>query len=224
MFYILSCILSPSIAVLNADVGASPPLPVKLDGNLAHIKFLVGRKNTKGVPFTALWYLIDSGEGATIGFLDYFEGVVMINPNALVIIFTSCGGEYYSIFMHGIVSTDTDSVTTTELPVAFQIRTPYRCRDVSDLHLILALGTDVSVNSVLRNAWMKQIGDVIDYVANQLRVPLQDDLHNFRITYRAPQKSVPYPDIRSSHDIEFMELPKIEGLLSVMKAFNHNGP
>ena len=50
----------PSIAVLNDNVGASPPLPVNLDGNLAHIKFLVGSKNTKVVPITALWSLIGS--------------------------------------------------------------------------------------------------------------------------------------------------------------------
>ena len=45
---------------INADVGAYPPLSVNLDGNLAHIKFLVGKKNSKGVPLTALWSLIDS--------------------------------------------------------------------------------------------------------------------------------------------------------------------
>ena len=50
----------PSIAVLNADVGASPLLQVNLDGNLDHIKFLVVSKNTKVVPITALWSLIDS--------------------------------------------------------------------------------------------------------------------------------------------------------------------
>ena len=119
----------PNIVVLNSDVGASPPLPAKLDGNLSDIKFLVVRENTKGVSLTALWSLIDSGAGATIGFLNYFEGVLIINPDALVRIFTSSGGEYSSIFMHGIVSTDTEGVTTTELPVAFHIRTPYRCRD-----------------------------------------------------------------------------------------------
>ena len=97
----------PNIAVLNSNVGASPPLPVKLDGNLVHIKFLVGRKNTKGVPLTSLWSLIGSGAGATIFFLNYFEVVVMLNLDALVKIFTSSGGEYSSIFMHGIVSTDT---------------------------------------------------------------------------------------------------------------------
>ena len=58
----------PSIAVLNANVGASPPLSVKLDGNLAHIKLLVGSKNNKVFPLTALFYLIKSGAGAIIGF------------------------------------------------------------------------------------------------------------------------------------------------------------
>ena len=60
----------PTIAVLNVNVGASPPFTTKIDGNLAHIKFLIGRKNTKGVPLTAFWSLIDSGAGANIGFLN----------------------------------------------------------------------------------------------------------------------------------------------------------
>ena len=115
--------------------------------------------------------------------------------------------------MDGIVSTDNEGVTTTEFPVDLQIRTSYICCDGSELHLIVALVTDVSVNLILSNAWMKQIGGVIDCCANQLRVHLQDDLHNFRLTYHAPQKSVPSPDIRSSHEIALVELPKIEGLL-----------
>ena len=69
---------------------------------------------------------------------------------------------------------------------------------------------------------MHQIGDVLDYGANQLRVPLQDDIHNFKLTYCEPQKSVQYTDLRSSHKIAFMELPNIEGVISVMTAFNTN--
>ena len=38
----------------------------------------------------------------------------MLNPNDLVKIFTSSGGEYSSIFMYGIVSTNTEGITTTE--------------------------------------------------------------------------------------------------------------
>ena len=71
---------------------------------------------------------------------------------------------------------------------------------------------------------MKQIGAVLDYGASQLCLPLQDDLHNCRLTCRAPQKSVPSLDLRSSHDISFMALPKIEGLLPVMTAFNPYSP
>ena len=71
---------------------------------------------------------------------------------------------------------------------------------------------------------MKHIVDVLDNGANQLFVPLQDDIHIFRIIYRAPQKSVPYPYLHISHDIAFMALPNIEGLLSVMADFNPNIP
>ena len=60
----------PTIAVLNVDFGASPPFPFKLDGNLAHIKFLFGREDTKAAPITDLWSLIDPGVGATIVFLN----------------------------------------------------------------------------------------------------------------------------------------------------------
>ena len=60
----------PTIAIINAGVGASLPLPVKLDGNFTYIKFLVDGGNSKGVPLNALWSLIDSGLGATIGFLN----------------------------------------------------------------------------------------------------------------------------------------------------------
>ena len=86
----------PSITDVNANVGASPPLPVKLERNLACIKFLVGSKNNKVVPLTALCCLIESGAGAIIGFPNYFEVVEMLNTDTLVRIFTSCGGKYIS--------------------------------------------------------------------------------------------------------------------------------
>ena len=71
---------------------------------------------------------------------------------------------------------------------------------------------------------MKHIESVLDYGANQLRVTLQDDLHNFRLTYRAPQKYFPSPDLSNSHEIAFMALPNIEGLISVITAFKPNIP
>ena len=81
-----------------------------------------------------------------IGWLQYWEAVVLINPSILVQIFTCT--------MQGIV--DNNSGTNqTELPVAFQIRTRYHCRDGSELHMIVGLGMNVSVNLVISNAWMR---------------------------------------------------------------------
>ena len=109
-------------------------------------------------------------------------------------------------------------------PWPFQIRLTYRCCDGSELHLFVALGIYFSVNFILSYDWMNQIVDVLDYGANQLRVPLQNDHHKFRLTYRVPQKSVSSTDLRSSHEIAFTALLKIEVLLSVMTSFNPNIP
>ena len=76
------------------------------------------------------------------------------------------------ITIHGIVDM-AEGVTTTKLPVAFQIRTRYCCYDGSRLHMIVGLGMDVSVNFIVSNAWMKGIGAVIDYGAAEIRVPLR---------------------------------------------------
>ena len=94
---------------------------------------------------TVLIALIDSGAGATIGWLQYWEAVVLINPSILVKIFTCKDGTYSPITMQGIVD-DASGNNKTDLPVAFQIQTRYHCRDGSELHMLVGLGMDVSNN------------------------------------------------------------------------------
>ena len=167
----------PSIAVLNGIAGAPPLLPVRLDGNLPHMDLEAGGSDEDNLK-TLLRALIYSSAGATIGWLQYFEAVVLINPSILVQIFTCVGGKYSPITMHGIVD-EKEGANTTELPVAFQIRTRHRCHDGSELHMIVGLGMNVSVNFIISNAWMKQIGAVIDYGASQIRVPLLNAITKF---------------------------------------------
>ena len=74
--------------------------------------------------------------------------MVLINPKMLVQVFTCKNGEYSPITMHGIV----------DEAVAFQIRTRYHCHDGSELQMMVGLGMNVSVNFIVRNAWMKRLG------------------------------------------------------------------
>ena len=134
----------PTIAVLNGRIGGPPPLPVKLDGNLPHCGLKAGGKEADNL-VTVLIALIDSGAGATIGWLQYWEAVVLINPSILVKIFTCKDGTYSPITMQGIVD-DASGNNKTDLPVAFQIQTRYHCRDGSELHMLVGLGMDVSNN------------------------------------------------------------------------------
>jgi hypothetical protein len=140
----------PTIAVLNSRAGGPPPLPVNLSGHLPLCCLKAGGPDMDNI-VTVLMALMDSGAGATIGWLQYWEAVVLINPSILVQSFTCKDGTYSPITMQAIVD-DASGNNKTDLPVAFQIRTHYCCHDGLQLHMIVGLGMDVSVNFIINNA------------------------------------------------------------------------
>ena len=87
--------LFPTLFALNATAQA-PPLPVKLDGNLAHCAIAAGGGKNDNIPMW-LMALIDLGAGATIGFQGYFEGAIFANPSILEGVFTCKDGKYSPI-------------------------------------------------------------------------------------------------------------------------------
>ena len=52
---------------------------------------------------------------------------------------------------------------------------------------MVGLGMDVSVNFIISNAWLKQIGAVMDYGMNALNIPLHSDMKRFEVTYHHTQ-------------------------------------
>jgi hypothetical protein len=93
--------------------------------------------------------------------------------------------------------------------------------------MIVGLGMDVSVNFIISNAWMRQIGAVIDYGASEFRVPLLNDVTKFPIAYRSPTRKIPSVNEHVHHlsrKSAFLALPHIEGLLKVMTVYNPQSP
>ena len=83
---------------------------------------------------------MDTGAGCTIGNLNHFAGEVLTNPSILVEVFTCKDGKYAPLTMHGIVDPDAEGGNhTSELPVAFRLRTAYKLRGGKDLHLMIGL-------------------------------------------------------------------------------------
>lgn len=217
----------PTIPVMNLAPSQPPPLPVLLDGKLPHINLAVGGREQDNEN-TELRALVDSGAGATIGCLHFFEAACLINPMMLEGVYSCKQGEWSPITMHGIVDEAKEGVTTTVLPVAFKIKTLYHMEDGGELHMMVGLGTNVSVNFVISNAWMKKLGAVLDYGSQELRVPLMNETKKFPISYLPPARTCPAvkidTSVRFGYSISpkqaFEQLPAMEGLLCVMSAFN----
>ena len=107
-----------------------------------------------------------------------------------------------------------------------QIRMQYFNRDGHEIHIVVGLGMDVSVNFIVSNTWLKGISVVVDYEASQLRVPMIGDTKAVPITYRKPLKKVPATSIvdGSARYSAFMTLPKIDALIAVMTMHDPASP
>lgn len=71
--------LLPAIPVFNFVLWGPSPLSVKLDGDLPHISLVVGGAECDNLE-TEMWALMDTGAGATIGWL-HFKATILVNVN-----------------------------------------------------------------------------------------------------------------------------------------------
>ena len=96
------------------------------------------------------------------------------------------------ITMHGIVGPDAEGGNhIMELPVCFRLRTCHKLRDGNELHLLVVRGTDVSVNFVLGNSWLKMIGAVVDYPAKCLCIAGHPNMQKFSLSFHRPREVKP---------------------------------
>ena len=221
----LEPLLLTAIVAFTNDASTAPPIPVKIDSLLAHMALEVGEPRPDKQPISLVG-LVDSGAGCPIGYQPYFEGVALIDPTIMVATYSCSGGEYTPITMNGIVDDAGGAPTSTQLPVAMELRTPYRGMDGRPIHLMVALGMHVSVNFVLPSGWLKATGAVLDYRKKEIRLPFyteDSDVTTFPMIFQRPRKSVPPTTLGTSrHQAAFSVLPKIDGLLHIMKKYNPN--
>ena len=200
--FVGNVVVLPSIPLLNYSSCAPPALPVALDGELPHIMLAVGCEEQDNV-VVMLSALVGTGAGCSCGWYPYIKSCIARNPKMLVKVYTCKNGEYSPITMHGIVNEVEDgpntSLSTTQLPVAFEIRTCYYTRNGGAIHIMIGTGMNVSVNLIISNSWLKKMKGVIDYGTNEVRVPLRDDVEVFPIQYMHPRKSCPVQNGNFTH-------------------------
>ena len=162
---------------------------------------------------------VDTGAAANVGFLSWWDAILFTHPEIIDNIYCVNKGKYKSIKMTGIVSEDTRGVTSTDLPIAVQLKTPYRNRDGRRIGITVALGISVSINFIISNAWMKKHRACIDYATDRMMMNFED--HNgFKLTYHRPVRETIDPNVRKSRQYFRDMMPVMATLASVMKVCN----
>ena len=180
----------PAIVLQSPVDGQLLPLPVSTNMQFPHFQFLLGLENNKRGNI-AINVFKDSGAGINIAHLDYITRLILMRPEIVYKIFTTKGadgqaGNFGPIKLSGIVSTDDDATTTsTELPVAYMLHTPYTQLDRTPIKLTFACGKNVTVNAIIGNPLLRDVDAVVDYGRNTMRIASWGK--TFELTYQPPR-------------------------------------
>ena len=140
----------PCIPVLNQVFDDRRPLPVPINADLPHFVLKIGEFGTTPTP--SLTPCVDTGAGANVGSIGYFNSILSMHPEYVEQIFCVNDGQYSFILMTNVVSEDTMGITSTNLPITVQLKTPYRDCDGRRIFIAVAFGNSVSINFILSNA------------------------------------------------------------------------
>ena len=114
-----------------------------------------------------------------------------MRPEIACKIFTTKGvngqaGKYAPIKLSGIVSTDEDAtMASTELPIAYMLRTPYTQLDGTPIKLTFACGKNATVNAIIVNPFLRAVDAVVDYGRDTTRIASWGE--TFELTYHPPR-------------------------------------
>ena len=76
-------------------------------------------------------------------------------------------------------------MTSTELPVAYMLHTPYTQLDGTPIKLTFACGKNVTVNAIIGNPFLRAVDAVLDYGRHTMRIASWDE--TFELTYQPPK-------------------------------------
>ena len=130
--------------------------------------------------------------------------------------------DYYSITLSGIIEDFNGASITTDLTVAFSFHLPYFTREGAPTTFLVAVGPNVTVNTILGLPFIQQTKMIID-AADQVAELRSLDAPPFPIDFRraqcgVPTISAPKDPINASHFTDInQEITNIESLYTASK-------
>ena len=202
--------LLQDVVVLSTQ-SSKPQIWIAIHSPMPHLSLQTGTaKDERDYP--ALRCMIDSGASLSTANFHYMEAVVRGYPHILKAIYLS--NDYVAIVLSGIVTSSSDALITTELPVGFEIHLPYSTKDGNDTSLLVAAGPNVAVNLILGLQFIKATGMIVNFVDNvcQAKHLLCD---SFPIDFRKAMKSIPVLGDRDAarNGVDYSEVNHVLGQL-----------
>ncbi len=190
---------------LNTDIHR-PVLLVSIQSIMPHIHLQLGTDlNDSSSP--SIRYVVDTPAALCTGNYHFFAAIAKRYPQCVAKIFLP--EDYSPIILSGIVQNNADAITT-DLAVAFQFHLPYLTKDGSTTSFVVAIGPQVSINTVLGLPLIIATGMIINF-DDEVVEAKHLDCPPFKIDFLRATKTIPATDNEAptTHYIEFKNVHQI---------------
>jgi hypothetical protein len=184
----------PSVFMLCPPVLTTAPpvhcvLPVPIQAGFPHITLQLGSA-LGDVNCPVIRCVVDMAAALSTGNLHFFAALAKAYPHTVASIHSP--SDYSPITLSGIVQHDGNSVTT-KLSVAFRFHLPYLMQEGNPTSFLVAMGCNVTVNTILGLPFVQQTKMVID-TADQVAELRALDAPPFSINFCLAMCAVPPVD------------------------------
>jgi hypothetical protein len=186
LVFMLTAQLGPVSVLASVDAPFCRTLPIEIHSDFPHIILQLGA--TLGEPDSpSIRAIIDTAAALTTGNLHFFAKIAKTFPHTVAAIYAP--KDYAPITLSGIVERNGESITT-ELSVAFKFKLPYFTKDGNATTFMVAVGPNVTVNTILGLPFIKQTKMIVD-AADQVAELRALDALPFPISFCRVQYHVP---------------------------------
>jgi hypothetical protein len=153
-------VLVADIVVLAAGSPLKRAMPISIQSNLPHITLQFGA-NLDCPNCPSIYCAVDLCAALTTGNFHFFALVAKCFPHCVARMYTP--DDYAPIVLSRVVQSNQELVMT-KLEVGFLFHLPYRTREGDTSSLLVATGSNVSVNTILGCPFMEATGMILDLV------------------------------------------------------------
>jgi hypothetical protein len=182
-------VIIADVVVLTAGLPLKRAMPISIQSNLPHITIQFGANlDCPNCPWICC--AVNLCTALTTGNFHFFALVAKRFPHCIAKMYTP--DDYAPIVLSGIVQSN-EELVMTELEGGFLFHLPYRTWEGNIASLMVAMGSNISVNTIIGLPFMKATGMILDLV-DEVVDCMYLDFPPFPVDFRRTSNRVPVMD------------------------------